>query len=100
MSDFIKTDIWKKYLSFSVSEEEINLLLNPESNESEKTIIKNRLKSKKFSLISQEEEEELELIYNSAMPSGAKLINCNISLPKGNGIINCLVDGEQRQIRF
>lgn len=41
-----------------------------------------------------------QALYDKHRLEGAVLIACDISMPRGTGIINCRLNGEHKQIRF
>ena len=93
---------WKKIVnSIEFSSEEKEKLKNikdlpPEERKS----LLDSINERKLQKLSAEEEEKVQKIYDDNKIDGSVLIDVDIFLPEGNGIINCRVEGEHKQIRF
>lgn len=58
------------------------------------------LQARSLAAVTTEEAAQAQAIYDANKLDGAVLIAADIALPEGNGIINCRVGGEHRQVRF
>ena len=88
--------------------------VNPILTNEEKTLLEERtippsevkkallesLRSRSQQPASEQDASTAQAIYDQHKINGSVLISVDIALPGGNGIINCRVNGEHKQIRF
>lgn len=98
--------IWFSLVSYTPTEEQINILKVSPTTEEENTLRLNTLEAVKLAsreAVTVEEKTELEALYNANKPELKStdvyvLIDANIS--NNSNLINCRVNGEHIQIRF
>lgn len=69
------------------------------NNEARQTLME-AVRSRSTSPADLDDAQTAQAIYDQHKIAGSNLIAADISLPGGNGIINCRVDGEHKQVRF
>lgn len=96
----LKNNEWKEIVDPLVTEEEKAVLENTETSLEERKQIMALINSRAYENISPEEAHQAQSIYESNMLEGYNLIDVNITLPDGYGLINCRKDEDHKQIRF
>jgi len=96
----LKNNEWKEIVDPLVTEEEKAVLENTETSLEEREQIMALINSRVYQNISPEEAQQAQSIYESNMLEGYNLIDVNITLPDGYGLINCRKDEDHKQIRF
>lgn len=92
---------WKQKNNLSLTNEEKSLMQNlQEGKKVEKKGLASKIKNDEWSNPSSEDSASTQTIYDNNKIEGARLISAEIFLPDGNGIINCRINGEHKQIRF
>lgn len=92
---------WKQRITISLTNEEKLLRQNfEESKKQDKKALALKIKNNSLTNASANDSVSAQTIYDSNKIAGATLISVEIFLPNGNGIINCKVNKEHRQIRF
>lgn len=84
-----------------ITQEEKDILANLDSSNIQlrKTTAQN-IKNRSLEIPSNEDINIAQALYDQHKLSNSQLIGVDISLPLGNGIINCLLNNEHKQIRF
>lgn len=96
----LQNNEWKERVNPNITSEE-EAILNDENSDSEiKNTILNAIDERSYQPISSEEFFQAENLYNENKIQDAELIDVNITIPIGRGIINCRLNGEHKQIRF
>jgi hypothetical protein len=96
----LKNNEWKEIVDPLVTEEEKTILENTEISQEEREQIIASINSRAYQNISLEETQQAQLIYENNMLEGYNLIDVNIALPDGYGLINCRKNDDHKQIRF
>jgi hypothetical protein len=91
---------WKKIVNPEISVEEKEKLKNKDLPAQERKALFESVEARKLQNLSTEEKDKVQKIYDDNKIDGATLIDVDIYLPEGNGIINYRVDGEHKQTRF
>jgi len=94
-------NFWKQLVKAQLSSEEKSLLYeHDESKQNQIDALMQRIINE--SLVSADAEDAIsaQAIYDQHKIAGAEFISANLSLPDENGIINCRVNGQHKQIRF
>lgn len=93
--------IWKQRTTISLTSEEKSLRQNfEEIKKQDKKALALKIKNNSLVNPSANDSVSAQAIYNSNKITGATLISVEIFLPSGNGIINCKVNKQHRQIKF
>ena len=96
----LKNNEWKEIVDPLVTEGEKAALENSETPQEEREQILEAIRSRIYKDISPEEAQQAQSIYEDNMLEGYNLIDVNITLPDGYGLINCRKDEDHKQIRF
>jgi hypothetical protein len=91
---------WKKNVNLEITAEEKAQINDPNLPANELKSLIDSIKERKTEKLSMQEEILVQQIYDDNKIQGATLIDVDIFLPQGNGIINCRVNGRHEQIRF
>ena len=96
---------WFELFQIQLTDEQKNLLRSTdESDEEAKQQLINKIKSNQKKSVSSEKSSELTNLYNSVKPEldegdVYELISIDVS-ETDNGILNCRINSEHKQIRF
>jgi hypothetical protein len=96
----LKNNEWKEIVDPLVTEGEKAVLENTETSLEEREQIMASINSRAYQNLSPEETQQAQSIYEGNMLEGYNLIDVNITLPDGYGLINCRKDDDHKQIRF
>jgi hypothetical protein len=96
----LKNNEWKEIVDPLVTEEEKAVLENTETSLEEREQLMASINSRAYQNLSLEETQQAQSIYESNMLEGYNLIDVNITLPDGYGLINCRKEDDHKQIRF
>lgn len=92
---------WKQKVEVQLTDTEKNLLTNIGEDEKEgRKLLFQRILEQSLIDANSEDVSAAQALYDSNKIENAALIAVDISLPDGNGIINCRINGEHKQIRF
>lgn len=94
-------NVWIERINPNITAEERAILEDramPPS-EANKTLIES-IRNRSQQPASESDAATAQAIYNQHKLADAVLIAADVSLPSGNGIINCRVNGEHEQVRF
>ena len=96
---------WFELFQIKLTDDQKNLLRSTDESEQEaKQQLINKIKSDQKKSVSSEKSSELTNLYNSVKPElnegdVYELISIDVS-ETDNGILNCRINGEHKQIRF
>jgi len=92
---------WKQITLPTLTDEQKNLLrdTNPDNDVARK-YLRETLQSTCYTPAASADAISAQSIFDVNNIIGSALIAVNIILPNGNGVINCRVGGEHKQIRF
>lgn len=92
---------WKQQVEVQLTDAEKVLLTNVgRDSQEERKLLLERVRDQSLIDANSEDASAAQALYDSNKIENAALIAADISLPHGNGIINCRIDGEHKQIRF
>jgi hypothetical protein len=91
---------WKERVNSEITEQERNVLKNKDITHEKRKQMIDDMRFRHHTHVSQKEARQAQIIYNNNKLEGAELIEADITLPDGCGIINCRLNGEHKQIRF
>ncbi len=93
---------WKLRIAPVLTTEEkalLNAVRTEENREAQRTL-STSLHARSLADVTTEDAAQAQAIYDANKLPDAVLISADITLPEGNGIINCRLNGEHKQIRF
>jgi len=92
---------WKQLTPPTLTDEQRNLLKNTNPDyDAARKFLRETLQSECYTPATVGNAATAQAIFDTNNIVGSTLIAANIILPNGNGIINCRVGGEHKQIRF
>jgi hypothetical protein len=92
--------VQRTYIKPTAEQLEILSQINQDGESEEQKAIIKEIKDNSFIEASDEEILKLQAIYDANFLQGSSLIDVDITLPDGRGIINCRLGTEHKQIRF
>jgi hypothetical protein len=90
---------WKQRVIPQLTEQEKALLRGTEQSDARKNLME-RIRSESLAAATPEDAAAVQAIYDQHKIEGADFIAADITLPSGEGIINCRVNNKHQQIRF
>lgn len=93
-------NIWKVRVDPNITEQEKSIIMNINVDQDIRKNTLNNIKNRSLEDPASEDIVIAQNIYDTNKLPNSILISADVFLPSGNGIINCRVDNEHKQIRF